>query len=377
MTPDDPQTLPRGGLFRRTLRRRWVPILTRWALLTVALWTAAYLLIQGPYRATSVIRVDPLASDLFGVRKGQTEPAGAFMETQVQLITSNNVLTAAATNPKVSLLPRIQTAGDVAQELKKAIKVAVLPTTYLIEVSMDSRSAYESATIVNAVVDAFMDANAEWSDGMTRTQIKNLETYLHELKLQSDELELRWKELVAKGDAGPRAKQANLISPEHGGKIEEKLIENEMKILEAQALVDAIKAGPNPDAKKLEQLTTEIQAARNLEEALKARRMTTGFNARQAATDEVEIALIREQREGLKSMQDEVNRRLEQLKFEVRGESRVRPVDLAVAPGKPRELWYRPWVLLGIPFATFALVFGLFAVVEAWSGPSEVEARIL
>ena len=44
---------------------------------------------------------------------------------------------------------------------------------------MTSPSAnWESATIVNAVVEAYMASNAEWSTGMTRNQITALEKYL-------------------------------------------------------------------------------------------------------------------------------------------------------------------------------------------------------
>ena len=39
------------------------------------------------------------------------------------------------------------------------------------------------------MVDAFLEANDEWSDGMTKTQIKNLEDYQGDLKNQTDEIE--------------------------------------------------------------------------------------------------------------------------------------------------------------------------------------------
>ena len=117
----------------------------------------------------------------------------------MQLITSPNVLTAAGTNPKAAVLERIQKAGDVVQELQKAVTSRVMPGTYLIEVSMTSNDGYEAATIVNAVVDAFIEANSEWSDGMTRQQIRNLEQYSVDLKNQTDELERKWMSLAAQG----------------------------------------------------------------------------------------------------------------------------------------------------------------------------------
>ena len=66
---------------------------------------------------------------------------------------------------------------------------------------------YEAATLVNAVIDAFIEANDEWSEGMTQTQIKNLEGYRIDLKNQTDDLERRWKDLVARGDVDSRVLQ--------------------------------------------------------------------------------------------------------------------------------------------------------------------------
>jgi uncharacterized protein involved in exopolysaccharide biosynthesis len=358
----------RPGLLRRTLRRRWIPILTQWAILTVALFSAAYILVQGPYRAVSLIRVAPATSDLYGVQTGG-ESFDSFLQTQVQLITSPNVLTAAGTNPKAAVLPTIAGSKDVVADLGKVIKVNVIPGTYLIELSSATSSPSESATLVNSVVDAFMEANVEWSDGMTRTQIKNLESYLGDLRNQTEEMERRWKVLVAKGDAGRKARESNLVSPEHGAKIEERLIENELRRIEAEATLDALRSREAKDSKKIEELEIEIEAARNIEKILNARRVSGDFDARNPKTLEIEITLIRDQREGLKSMQEAVNRRLEQLKFEAKGEARVRPVNAAVPPGRHLDLWYRPWVLLAIPFATFLATFGLFACVEAWKGP--------
>jgi hypothetical protein len=87
------------------------------------------------------------------------------------------------------------------------------------------------------------------------------------------------------------------------------------------------------------------------------------------ATDAVEIALIQDQRETLRSMQDAVTRRLEQLRYEAKGEARIRPVNPngAMVPTRP---FYdrRPLLLTIIPFVTFPLVFAFFAGVEAWSG---------
>jgi uncharacterized protein involved in exopolysaccharide biosynthesis len=378
MSSTDPQPSPspsrRPGLIRRTLRRRWVPILTRWALLTVALMSAVYVLPAGPYRANSILRVDPAFTDLYNVKTGG-ESLDAFLQTQVQLITSPNVLTAAGTNPKAAVLPRVTKAGDVVQELRKAVTVSVIPNTYLIEVSVTSDNGLESATIVNAVVDAYMEASSEWSDGMTRVQIKNLEQYNVDLTNQTDELERKWKMFVAKGDLDQRARQGNLISQEHGVRIEQKLVENSLGRLEAQAQLDALLARPAKDEVKIAELEIRIDAANRLERALNERRVSTGFEPKNPKTDAVEIALIQDQRKTIKEMQEAVIRRLEQLRYEAKGEARIRSVNPNGAMVPSRPIYdRRPMLLTLIPFATFALVFAFFAGVEAWSG-SKAEAE--
>jgi uncharacterized protein involved in exopolysaccharide biosynthesis len=198
----------RPGLIHRIFRHHLGEILGVWLLGSLVAGFLVYDNVKPTYRALSLLRVDPEKQNLYNIQdKGDAlEP---FLQTQVQLITSPNVLTAAGTNRNVAALPRIQNAGDVVQELRKAVSVAIIPGTYLIEVSMTSNDGYEAATIVNAVVDAFTEANSEWSNGMTRGQIANLDLYNVELRNQINELERKWKQYAAKG---------NLDVPSHGEK---------------------------------------------------------------------------------------------------------------------------------------------------------------
>ena len=196
------------GLIRWTLRRQWLGILAAWLLGSGAAVATAYSYFQPTYRAFSLIRVEPAVTDLINVRQAG-DPLGPYLQTQLQLITSPNVLTAAATNPKVAVIERIAKAGDVVQELRKSISVSVVPNTYLIEVAMISPNAFEAATIVNAVVDAFMAASETSSASMTREEINNLEKYQVDLENQTDELERRWRGLASRGDVDVAANAGN------------------------------------------------------------------------------------------------------------------------------------------------------------------------
>ena len=376
MSLNDPDFKPApAGLVRRTIRRRWWAILA--CGLIVAVPAGLYAMRQYPptYRAFSLLRVEPQMTDLYGIRaKGETHEA--FMQTQMLLLTSPNVLSAAGTNPKAAVLARVQQAGDVVQELRKVIAVSVIPQTYLIEVAMTSPNGFEAATLVDAVVEAFMEANYEWSDGMTRAQIRNLEAYHVELKTQIDELERQWKTLAAKGDVDLKAKEANLISPEQGTMIERKLVENDLSRIEAQAQLDAYRSLKLGDAGKIEELKLRIEAANLVEKALRDKRDSGGFEPRSRATDAVQIALIQDERNALKGMEIAVIRRLEQLRYEAKGEARIRPVNPngAAVPGRPFQD-FRLMAVTLTSLASFALVFSGFLGVGAMSGSPVAGAK--
>jgi uncharacterized protein involved in exopolysaccharide biosynthesis len=458
------KTVERPGLLRRTLRRHWGKILAVWLLGSLGVGYLVYVNVKPTYRALSLLRVDPEKQDLYNTRdKG--DDLASFIQTQMQLITSPNVLTAAGTNRNAAMLPRVQKSGDVVQELRNAIKVAVIPNTYLIEVSMTSHDGYEAAVIVNAVVGAFEEANSEWSNGMTRVQIQNLEGYNVDLRNQMEDLERKWKTLAAKGNlevGDPNKDFARMnITAEEYRAIQKQLNDVRLELAQAQAWLttakDAIKktgkaAEPDEQAliedqvkrrfgldpevialktemlearskldetrrvstqpgnpaetrakRKLDDLTTrwntlwearspvirkEIElggedAGREIAEAsttvskLQARQVSlkTQFDLldvknRDQSTDAVEIALIQDQRQTLKGMQDQVVRRLEQLRYEARGEARIRPVNPngAMVPTRPISD-NRMTILAYTPLVMLIVSLGLFVGIEARSDP--------
>jgi hypothetical protein len=103
---------------------------------------------------------------------------------------------------------------------------------------------------------------------------------------------------------------------------------------------------------------------------LKATYEKLNVKNRTMATDAVEIALIQDSRQTIKSMMDAVTRRLEQLRYEAKGEARIRPVNPngAMVPSRPISD-HRVLVMGLIPFVMLFGVVGLFVGIEAWSGP--------
>lgn len=204
---------PSPQIIRATLRgakRYWWLVLGLWSVISVGLAALIYLKVDPLYESESYLRVEDKRTIYEG--PSNNNDLTIFLETLVQLIKSSNVLASAAVDPTVAVLPRIRQADDAVLELRKVLVVRTIPGTYLIAVSMASRDAAEAATIVNAVVESFLKANREWADGLTRAQINNLESYLADLKSQSDELENRWKELAKKGDVDNQVFQQNIAA---------------------------------------------------------------------------------------------------------------------------------------------------------------------
>jgi capsular exopolysaccharide synthesis family protein len=180
----------------RAVTRHWWQILLLWAIGTGGACYLIYYKIKPMYESMTLLRVEPSRHTLFEAQQG--ESFGPYLETQVQLITSPNVLMTALTDAQIAGLSILRDSPDREAELRKQMKVGVVPGSYLVRVSMTSPSAAESAVVVNAVVNAYLATAQEWTYGMTKQQIKNLETYQRELQTQAEQKEEEWLALAGK-----------------------------------------------------------------------------------------------------------------------------------------------------------------------------------
>ncbi len=165
----------------RASRRYWWLILALWVVGSAGIGAAVHFKVRPQFRASALLKVDPTVIDLYGTNRGGDDP---YMQTHVVLIKSPTVLANAASKPNVQALPRMQLAGDTIQELTKVIQVDIRAGTYIIEVSMISQSPDEAATLVNAVVECFLESNRDWSSGATQKQLDKLSSY--RTKLNAD-----------------------------------------------------------------------------------------------------------------------------------------------------------------------------------------------
>jgi uncharacterized protein involved in exopolysaccharide biosynthesis len=87
----------------RAVTRHWWQLLMLWAIATGGLVYLINANVKPMYEAKSLLRVEPSHGDIFGAG-GVGENIDPYLETQVQLITSPNVMAHALTDPRASAL---------------------------------------------------------------------------------------------------------------------------------------------------------------------------------------------------------------------------------------------------------------------------------
>jgi capsular polysaccharide biosynthesis protein len=187
------------GILNR-LVRRLPQIILVWLVISMPAVYLAYLLVEPTYDASSILRIEP-SPDLFGPSaKGDDASFGQYLETQRALILSNRVLEPAIAKVikgpgyHPSHFPDIRDSTDRKADVRKRLRVNVIPGTYLIQITFSSPSAIEAAEVVNQVVSAFEQENVQFNEGMNGVLRTNLEHYVK--KLDGD-IKNKQKEMIA------------------------------------------------------------------------------------------------------------------------------------------------------------------------------------
>lgn len=176
--------------------RRWhIALLTFFVICAIGM-SAIWFLIEPAYVVTGSIRIAPILSDILTAAKdrGDISDYQSFMNTQVEMITSTQVVERVADNLKDSNLSffQVNTNGVISKIRQKlegtqinrepawilkqalfngAIKVTAPRGKELIEISMKRNESKESIRIVNAFINAFMTVGVSYS---TQEEDRNL-----------------------------------------------------------------------------------------------------------------------------------------------------------------------------------------------------------
>lgn len=173
--------IPLSELIKRILKR-WYIVLAIFLIVSLIGVSAIWLLIKPKYNVSGAIRVAPILTGIFGeTDRGEMGSIEVFMNTQAQIMTSNNVVQRVADDlAKKDLaffndyenkieyklkqaIKGIKTKPEISSVLKKAISDGVITAqtrkrTELIEISMESNNSNEAQKIVNSFIREYMAA---------------------------------------------------------------------------------------------------------------------------------------------------------------------------------------------------------------------------
>lgn len=129
------------------LRRRGLPALLLGMLLSGAVVFAGYSLLPKEYQAIAVVQISTPKDNY----------PEQFLQTQRMLITSPTVLNAALDRPEAKALPFVQNSLDPVNLLRARLKVESQSNSEIVEITMTGMDPHEIQTLVNAVVDAYVE----------------------------------------------------------------------------------------------------------------------------------------------------------------------------------------------------------------------------
>ncbi|HEV3165109.1 MAG TPA: Wzz/FepE/Etk N-terminal domain-containing protein, partial [Isosphaeraceae bacterium] len=141
----------------KALRRRW-PWALFGGLLSALVAGAGASLFMPPmkYKARSMIYVSSQRpKEIFDTRESVSDYK-TFQETQTILVTSHTVLSAALKNPAIAQLPATLQQEDPVAWLGDKVRVDFARGSEILSISVTDQDPKESASLVNAVTDAYL-----------------------------------------------------------------------------------------------------------------------------------------------------------------------------------------------------------------------------
>ena len=203
----------------RGLTRYWWLILLLWLGVSAPIVFAIYRFVEPTFEAFSILRLEPTQARLFETNQDSSESRSIihFLQTQANLLTTDNVLNAAIANPNVVNLPVITKSDDATTDLRKDLTVEIVDDANLIRVGLELADGNQAATIVNAVVDAYLSYNSDYN---RRTNLKLTNNLIDHQKTVQTELENKRKKLkgiiTKTPEAAPKV-QVNVDALKHEG----------------------------------------------------------------------------------------------------------------------------------------------------------------
>jgi succinoglycan biosynthesis transport protein ExoP len=141
-------------VLRHTLRRWGTLAVPLGLVLAVAGAVLAWRLFVPEYRSTVWLRISPMRPLL--LEQLPEDRTGHFVQTQVELLKSPVIIERVLKDPQIAELPELRTNRDPKAWIEKRLTVQPVGQSELFRVQFAAMNAEDSARIVTAVVDAYM-----------------------------------------------------------------------------------------------------------------------------------------------------------------------------------------------------------------------------
>lgn len=206
------------GVILRALRRHWWQILAIWLIGSAGLGFLAYKLIKPVYDVFSLIEVTPPETIIVSNGSNGTQSFRAFLDTQILLVTTPDVIQQAIIKPEIVNLPKIREMLDPETELRDAISVSIpRQGTNLIMVRMSDKNPSQAAALVNAVVDSYIKSAGFYAKQAITSQVTSLTDRAKEIEKKVDDQKQKLRDMYKQAGENPSlaAKDAK-AEPEQG-----------------------------------------------------------------------------------------------------------------------------------------------------------------
>lgn len=240
-------------------------------------------------------------------------------ETALHMMTSPNVLASVVSNPSIIRIDAIKHAASAEDLIREALFIRnFAASSTLIEVSSRGFPPNDAATIINAVVDAWLEVHRESDIARHRQSIEQLEAYLEQLSEEAESLsqDLRTLDTLQLEPEGPPLSRAaaevellDCLGRIRDLRLERAGLGDDPTNADALASIDRREALLIADRDRIAQALSQPS--------------DVASNATQTKLDHLNL------------MREQVRNRLEELRFETQGSERFHVISPASARTRP------------------------------------------
>lgn len=188
----------------KVLRGRWPVVVPLGLLLAVGAAGAVLATYVPKYRATAIIRIEAQPAFIAFAKEAGGTSDERYVQTQVELLRGPVILMPALSKKPapdkntLGELPEIKGQVDQLDYLKRKLSVAQIGKSELYEVAFESRSADDAATVVNVVVQTYLEVKSEEETARSGEVIRVLDKESEERRLRVDRLRQEVVDLARK-----------------------------------------------------------------------------------------------------------------------------------------------------------------------------------